>query len=107
MKLFNRQKKESGKSSSRKQATGEKVDRDWGIMLFGFAVAVLIVVMLDGYFFVRISRGDFFPPEGTFSPGAEALNRKTLLDTAGFFEARQKEYDAFRSTSTPQIDPSM
>ena len=107
MNLFSKIKKVHKNNFSRKFESGEHVERDWGVMLIGFTVLVLLIVILEGYLFMRINRGDFFSNQSTSGVRTETLNRKTLLDVAGYFEAREKEYADFRATSTPQIDPSI
>lgn len=107
MKFLNLKKKKGKINFAHKRETGEQAERDWGIMILGFSAAILLVIVLEGYLFVRINRGDLFAPTAESLTQSETINRKTLLDTAEFFEARQKKYEVFRSTATPQIDPSI
>ena len=94
---------------------GGRLLRDWATILIVFVILVLTAFLVDGYLLIQINRGDFFSADAVSDSvsdsvsgsSPETLNRKTLLDAAGFFEARQKEYDAFRSIVAPQIDPSI
>lgn len=119
MKFFGKQKKIRPATPHHDGEFNGRLFRDWAITLIVFFVLVSAVFLVDGYLLIQINRGDFFSRDsvsgaipdsvsGTGSEsGSETFNRKVLLDVAEFFEARQKEYDAFRSAPAPQIDPSI
>lgn len=115
MKFFGKQKKIRPVAPHHNGEFNSRLFRDWSVTLIVFFVLVLAVFIVDGYLLIQINRGDFFSADsvsdsvsGTGSAsGSETFNRKVLLDVAEFFEARQKEYDAFRSVAVPQIDPSI
>lgn len=107
MKFFNKQKNITKQSLHHKSGPGEQVERDWEILVVVFAAVLILVVLVDGYIFMQINRGELFSVGVTPTQNRDVVNRKTLLDTASFFEARQKEYADFRAANLPQIDPSI
>ncbi len=107
MKFFSKQKKIYPIAPHHGGVGGVRLFRDWATILIAFAILILMAFLVDGYLLIQINRGDFFTTGSVSESGSETLNQKTLLDVAGFFEARQKEYDTFRSVVAPQIDPSI
>ena len=107
MKLFSKQKKIGKNPIAHKKEAGGRVLQDWMFVVVAFIVLVLVVAFVDGYLLVRINRGDFFKADPNMELSPETVNRKKLVDVEEFFAARQKEYTAFTSTTTPEIDPSL
>ncbi len=107
MKLFNKEKKPSKNIVKPKSTMAEVTMRDWKLMLIVFTVLIVCAVGIDGYLSVRVNRGDFFvvEPESTVNPAT--AGRKSLLDADNFFVNREKEYENFKASAVPEIDPSI
>lgn len=107
MKFFSQIKKTAKATIHNQLSVREQVERDWGLMLIGFVVLVLVVVGLSGRLFFRINRGDFFTSNGPADAASIVSSQKVLVDTVNFFTDREKSYQASRSAASSQIDPSI
>ncbi len=105
--FFKKEKKKAPAIQKHVAEVGDKVIRDWKIMLLTFTALLLAVVFIDGWLLVQIHKGDFFEAEEGAETNQASVNRKTLLDAAGFFEMREKELNAFKTGTSTEIDPSL
>lgn len=87
---------------------GDMVKRDWKAMVLIFFVMILLVFALDGYILLRVNQGDFFSggDDSTLEDSA-SLDRKTLINAVEFFEKQRADYQNFRNSDLPEIDPSI
>jgi hypothetical protein len=100
--------KDAGKKTFKPKLVGEdRARHDWMMMVAVFVVLILIVISFDFYLFTKINRGDFFATDGEIQDNETVATKKVLLDAQNFFETRQKEYEAFKSTPPVEIDPSI
>lgn len=111
MMLFKKKNKTDPKKASapltRDLEIGEQAFKDWPYLLVGFAILVALTVVVDGFLFIKVNRGDFFTVEPDQKINVASSNREALLDVNEFFSARQKEYEEFVSSGVNEIDPSI
>jgi hypothetical protein len=105
--FFKKEKGVSKKFFKPKLVGEERVKHDWMMMVAVFAVLILIIISFDFYLLLKINRGDFFAADGEIQDNETVATKKVLLDAQNFFEARQKEYDAFMASPPAEIDPSL
>lgn len=105
--FFKKGKAESKKSFKAKLTSEERAKKDWLIMIVVFTVLIVVVVGCDTYLFMRINEGDLFAPAGEVQDNETVVTKKIILDAENYFSARQKEYDAFKTTPPSEIDPSI
>jgi len=109
--LFNKKNKVNPKKANvlppRELELAERAFRDWVFLLAGFALLVVSVVVVAGFLFVKVNRGDFFTAEPDATISTTSSNRKTLIDVNDFFLNRQKGYESFLTGTTTEIDPSL
>lgn len=93
--------------SLQKVDVGERAMHDWMLSLCIFVGIIVIAVLFAGYLFTRVSSGDFFVDTSLIQPNSASYTRKTLIEANTFFEARKKDYEAYLTSSTVEIDPSI
>src|SRR5437868_1465546 len=104
--LFKKSKNSHKKAYKQKVVGEERAKHDWFILVTIFIGLIVVVFGFDAYLFLRINQGNFFVADTVVQDNETVMTKKVLLDAQNFFNARQKEYDAFTATPSAEIDPS-
>jgi Na+-transporting NADH:ubiquinone oxidoreductase subunit NqrB len=94
-------------SKKSKAAYVRDVVGDWRKRLVLFVCLAIVVIVLCAYFFLKLSRGEFFTAGIKKPETTELLNTKILADTNMYYTAKQEKIEALTSTSSVPIDPSL
>lgn len=79
--------------------------RDWQHLLVGASALVLVILVLEGYFFYQVNTGRVYKADGPRESALPVLNRTDIERVNTFYDAKQKKIDSLKTTPPVTIDP--
>jgi hypothetical protein len=79
---------------------------DWKKIIIGFVIALLIVVLVDGYIFYKVNKGELFSFGNNEEVSSPTLNQATLDRTNKRYDDKQAALEQLKTSTEVSIDPS-
>lgn len=96
------------KRASAKSRIGDNPDAYWKVAVSLFLAAILVVLILHLYFFLKIKNGTLFSLDVLDEPpGLAGINREELSSIVGKYEEKQKKFSNLERTGSRSVDPSL
>lgn len=82
-------------------------DRDWLIMLVGFAILNGLIVLVAVYVFFQVQAGTFFArPEPGEAEAAARIEKQQLTNVIEHYEQKRSRFRSLRQGPPSTFDPS-
>ncbi len=80
---------------------------DWERLIAVFLIISIMICSVTVYFFLKLNNGELFT-EGRVDAGpVEVINRKKMVETNAFYDAKATAFENIHATTSIPIDPSL
>ncbi len=79
---------------------------DWNYLLIGVAVILFIVLVIEGFYFYKINRGDVFRVDTTIEASIPVINRTDLNTVNSFYDKKEQKLNEYKNQRPASVDPS-
>jgi hypothetical protein len=81
--------------------------RDWQKIIISSFVLCLVLVIIDGYFFYKINKGELFSGTAMEEQSLPTLDQNSLKSMNATYDTREQKIESLKTTTDIPIDPSL
>ena len=86
---------------------GTSPQADWKIIFISTLVLTLLALVLSGFIFIKIDKGEIFVIDKPLEQRGKTLDISLLKEIISYYQGKAREFERIKSLVVPATDPSL
>ena len=86
---------------------GVSPQADWKIIFISTLVLTLLALVLSGFIFIKIDKGEIFVIDKPLEQRGKTLDISLLKEIISYYQGKAREFERIKSLVVPATDPSL
>jgi len=86
---------------------GTGPEADWKIISFGTLIMTLVMIVMGGYVFIKVDKGEVFVTKGSADSVERTLNVSLLQDVVVYYKNKEVKFEEIINSRVDGVDPSI
>ena len=86
---------------------GVSPQADWKIIFISTLVLTLLALVLSGFIFIKIDKGEIFVVDRPLEQRGKTLDISLLKETISYYQGKAREFERTKNLVVPATDPSL